>query len=98
MGTLGFPVGSDSKESAHNAGDQGLIPGSERSPGDLPWRREWQPTQVFFPGEFHRQRRLKGCSSWGHKELDMTNTVLYYGHFRGTKGLLNKSMWFSQIS
>ena len=30
--TCGFPGGSDSKESACNAGDPGLIPGSERSP------------------------------------------------------------------
>ena len=29
-----FPGGSDSKESAFNAGDQGLIPESERSPGE----------------------------------------------------------------
>ena len=29
-----FPGGSDSKESACNAGDLGLIPGSERSPGE----------------------------------------------------------------
>ena len=32
-GNLGFPGGSDSKESAWNAGDLGLIPGSRRSPG-----------------------------------------------------------------
>ena len=32
--TWGFPSGSDSKESACNAGDLGLIPGSERSPGE----------------------------------------------------------------
>ena len=31
---LGFPGGSDSKESACNAGDLGLIPGSGRSPGE----------------------------------------------------------------
>ena len=24
----------------------------------IPWRREWQPTPVFLPGEFHGQRRL----------------------------------------
>ena len=33
MGRLGFPGGSDGKESACNAGNLGLIPGSERSPG-----------------------------------------------------------------
>ena len=31
---MGFPGGSDSKESACNAGDPGLIPGSGRSPGE----------------------------------------------------------------
>ena len=31
---LGFPGGLDGKESACNAGDPGLIPGSERSPGE----------------------------------------------------------------
>ena len=30
----GFPGGSDSKESAHNVGDPGSIPGSGRSPGE----------------------------------------------------------------
>ena len=33
-GILGFPGGSDGKESACNAGDLGLIPGLERSPGE----------------------------------------------------------------
>ena len=32
--SLGFPGGSDGKESAYNAGDLGLIPGSGRSPGE----------------------------------------------------------------
>ena len=31
---VGFPGGSDGKESAYNAGDLGLIPGSGRSPGE----------------------------------------------------------------
>ena len=26
----------------------------------VPWKREWQPTPVFFPGEFHGQRSLMG--------------------------------------
>ena len=30
----GFPGGSDSKESASNAGDPGMVPGSGRSPGE----------------------------------------------------------------
>ena len=38
----------------------------------MPWRREWLPTSVFLPGEFHEQRSLAGHSLWGHKESDMT--------------------------
>ena len=36
------------------------------------WRRKWQPTPVFLPGEFHGQRILVECSPWGRKESDMT--------------------------
>ena len=32
-----------------------------------PWRRKWQPTPVFLPGKFHRQRNLAGYSLWGRK-------------------------------
>ena len=34
VGYLGFPGGSAGKESAHNAGDLGSIPGLGRSPGE----------------------------------------------------------------
>ena len=40
--------------------------------GKIPWRREWQPTPVFFPGEFHGQRNLEGNNPWDHKESDST--------------------------
>ena len=30
--------------------------------GKIPWRRAWQPTPVFLPGEFHGQRSLVGYS------------------------------------
>ena len=36
------------------------------------WRRTWQPTPVFLPGEVHRQRSLVNYSSWGSKELEIT--------------------------
>ena len=38
----------------------------------IPWRREWLPTPVFLPGEFHGQRSLVGYSPWDCKESDMT--------------------------
>ena len=37
-----------------------------------PWRRKWQPTPVFLPGESHGQRSLAGNSPWIRKELDTT--------------------------
>ena len=37
--------------------------------GKIPWRRKWQSTPVFLPGESHGQRSLGGYSPWGHKEL-----------------------------
>jgi len=39
----------------------------------MPWRREWQPTPVFVPGESCGQRSPVGYTSWGHKESDRTN-------------------------
>ena len=40
--------------------------------GKIPWRRKWQPTPVFLPGESHGQRSLVGYSPWGYKESDTT--------------------------
>ena len=40
--------------------------------GKIPWRKEWQPTPVFLPGESHGQKSLVGYSSWSCKELDTT--------------------------
>ena len=38
----------------------------------VPWRRKWRSTPVFLSGESHGQRSLVDYSSWGCKELDMT--------------------------
>ena len=38
----------------------------------IPWRREWQFTPAFLPGESHGQRSLAGYSPRGHKDLDTT--------------------------
>ena len=44
--------------------------------GKILWRREWQPTPVFMPGESYGQRSLESCSSWGlSKELDATEAT-----------------------
>ena len=44
--------------------------------GTIPRRREWLPTLVFLPGEFHGQRSLVGYSPWGHKVSDMTEQLI----------------------
>ena len=38
----------------------------------ITWRRAWQPTPVFLPGESHGQRSLAGYCPWGRKE---SNTI-----------------------
>ena len=42
---------------------------------DDPWRRKWQPTPVFLPGESHGWRSLVGYSPQGRKESDMTERL-----------------------
>ena len=39
------------------------------------WRRKWQPTLVFLPGESQGWRSLVGCHLWGRTELDMTDVT-----------------------
>ena len=73
----GFSGGSDGKESACFAGDEGSIPGSGRSPGE---GNDRQPTPIFLPGKSHGQRSLAGYSLQGHKESDTTEQL----HFQET--------------
>ena len=48
--------------------------------GKISWRRKWQPTPVFLPGESHGWRSLIGYSPWGHKESDTTERLhFHYG-------------------
>ena len=39
------------------------------------WRRKWQPTPVFFPGESHGWKSLVGYSPRGRKESDTTECL-----------------------
>ena len=65
----GFPDGSDSKESACNERDLGLIPGFGRSPGG----GHDNPLQYSCLENPHGQRSLADYSPWGCKELGMTD-------------------------
>ena len=64
---VGFPGGSDGKESACNAGVLGSIPGLGRSPGG----GHGNSLQYSCLENPHGQRSLTGYSPWGHKELEM---------------------------
>ena len=63
---MGFPGGSDGKESACRAGELGLILGSGRTPGE----GNGNPLQYSRLENLCGQRSLAGCSPWSHKELD----------------------------
>ena len=65
---MGFPGGSDGKESAYNVGDLGLIPGSGRSPRGV----HGNPLQYSCLENPYGQRSLAGSSPQGHKESDTT--------------------------
>ena len=62
----GLPWWLSGKESACNAGDAGLIPGS------ISWKRKWQSPPLVLPGKSHGQRSLVGYSPRGCKESDRT--------------------------
>ena len=44
----------------------------------LLWRRKWQPTLVFLPGESHGQGSLVGCRLWGRTESDTTERLHFH--------------------
>ena len=61
---MGFPGGSDGKESASNEGDR-LDPWL----GRIPWRRAWQPIPVFLPGESPGTEKPGGLQSMGSQRV-----------------------------
>ena len=75
QGVMSFSSGSivkNSKEyNARDVGDPGSIPESGRSP----WRRKWQLTPEFLPGESHGQRSLASYSPKGCKDSDKTKQL-----------------------
>ena len=70
---MGFPGGSDSKESAFNAGNTGSIPGSGRPPGE----GNGYPLQYSCLENPHGQRSLAAYSPWGCNELDTTKRLTH---------------------
>ena len=94
---MGFPGGSDGKESACNAGDLDSIPGLGRSPrgghGNL--------LQYSCLENPHGQRSLVGYSPWGHKESDTTEWLSTHTHthqdFHFIEFLLTSPHWEEQL-
>ena len=66
----GFPVAQTVKNLL-----QCRRPGFHPWVGKIPWRREWQPSLIFSPGKYHRQRNLMGYSPWGCRESDTTERL-----------------------
>ena len=65
---MGFPGGTSGKKKKSLLPMQVDIrdlPGLYPWVGKIQWRREWQPTLVFLPGDSHGQRSLVGLSPWG---------------------------------
>ena len=67
----GFPGGTSSKESAHQW-RRHKRHWFDPWVGKIPWKRAWQPTPVFLPGESHGQRSPVG-HDWSH--LACTHTL-----------------------
>ena len=71
---MGFPGGISGKEPScqyRRCKRRGFGPWV----GKIPWRRAWQPTLVFLPGESHGQGSLAGYSPWGHEESYTTEAT-----------------------
>ena len=87
---LGFPGGSDGKESASKVGDLGLIPELRRSPGG----GHGSPLQYSCLENPHGQRSLTGYSPWGRKDLDMTEQLSTAQHSMVGCSLLGRTLQF----
>ena len=68
---LDFPGGASGQEPACQCRRCGFNPLVRK----MPWRRAWQPTPVFLPGESNEQRSLVGYSPLGQKESDTTKVT-----------------------
>ena len=85
---MGLPWWLSSKESAC----QYKRPGFDSWVLKIPWRRKWQPTPVFLPGEFHGQRSLAGYSLRGCKEPDTTERFHFHFTFNLLRTLTHMSL------
>ena len=90
---LGFPSGTSGKEPACQCrcGFYAWV-------GKIPWRRAWQPTLVFLPGEFQGQRSLWAVESQrvGHGWSDLAPVLSWLGPGKAVRPLT--TLWHSCLS
>ena len=77
---MGLPGWLSGKESACQCRRHGFDPWVRK----ILWRRKWQPTPVFLPGDSHGQESLVGCSPWSCKESDRTEPKHKHPAYNGT--------------
>ena len=68
---MGLPGGTSGKEPACQCRRHKRVEFDTRV-GKIPWRKAWQPTPVFLPGESHGQGSLRAYSTWDRKKWDTT--------------------------
>ena len=56
------------------------------------WRRKWQPTPVFLPGEFYEQTSLVGYSPWDREQSGMSEQLSLIQPFKLFIGTFIKQM------
>ena len=68
------------------------------------WRRKWQPTPVFLPGESQGRGSLVGCHLWGRTELDTTeglssssSSSMLIEIYQTGMGALNQENWLPEM-
>ena len=62
--------------------------------GKIPWRRKWQPTPVFLPGESHGQSSLVGYSPKGRKESDRLKQLSMLMKAEPPRSQATQLVWF----
>ena len=78
---LGFPSGTSGKEPNYQCRRCKRCV-FDPWVGKIPWRRAWQPTPVFLPGEspWTLKSRVADYSPWGHKESATAEATLQSTH------------------
>ena len=61
------------------------------------WRRKWQTTSVFLPGESQGQGSLVGCRLWGRTESDTTEATYHQQQHDVQYGLIIYSLYYTVV-